>query len=88
MKLENKDLTLYIKKTMMTLFREERLKRGETLEQTARKINIPLYELDFLECGKNCLSWKKMIDYLEMYNKTLKITLEDNPNDNHTPPHL
>ena len=81
MKLKNKDLTLYIKKTMMTLFREERLKRGETLEQTARKINIPLYELDFLECGKHCLSWKKMIDYLEMYHKTLKITLEDDIDD-------
>ena len=65
----------------MTLFREERIKRRETLEQTARKIDIPLYELDFLECGKNCLSWRKMIDYLEMYNKTLKITLEDDPDE-------
>ena len=82
MKIKNKDLTLYIKKTMMTLFREERIKRGETLEQTARKINIPLYELDFLECGRGCISWKKMIDYLEMYNKTLKITLEDDPDEN------
>ena len=77
MKIKNKDLTLYIKKTMMTLFREERIKRRETLEQTARKIDIPLYELDFLESGRGCISWSKMIDYLEMYNKTLKITLED-----------